>query len=82
MKGLLEKLYSMHRHTIDDYLRKERSKKLNLWKVYWPAKVFSNPSTLLLLSHQVNLNRLSVYSAYLAANDDTTKEALHNFGDR
>ena len=69
MKGLLEKLYSMNRHTIDDYLRKECSKKLNLWKVYWPAKVFSNPSTLLLLSHQINLKRFATYSAYLAANE-------------
>ena len=69
MKGLFGKLYSMHGHTIDDYLRKERAKKLNLWKRYWPAKAFIAPGTLLLLSHQINLHRLATYSAYFAANE-------------
>lgn len=69
MKGLLGKFYSMHGHTIDDYLRKEHVKKL-IWKRYWPAMVFSSsPGTLLLLSHQRNLSRLATYSAYLAANE-------------
>lgn len=69
MKGLLGKLYSMHGHTIDDYLRKEHAKKLNLWKQYWPTKLLSGLSPLILLSHQINLHRLATYSAYLAANE-------------
>ena len=69
MKGLFGLLYSMYGHTIDDYLRKERVKKL-IWKRYWPAMMLSSSGTLFLLSHQRNLSRLATYSAYLAANEE------------
>lgn len=75
MKGLFGELYSMYGHTIDDYLRKERAKKLienrckKYAKQYWSAMMLSDPGMLLLLSHQTSLRRFVTYSAYLAANE-------------
>ena len=77
MKGLLSKFYSMYGRTIDDYLCKERAKKL-IWKRHWPAMMLRDPGILILLSHQSHLSRLATYSAYLAANE----EALNNLKGR